>query len=357
MATQWLRADTRGRPVGIDREGHRLNGYIVAQEGIFKTARGEFDGKSLKAIHSLMKAQPQGLKVRFGHPTLSDDGLGKHLGRARNPRIDKDGDTQLVRADLVFSKMAREAPAGDLESYVLGLAEDDPNAISSSLVLDVDQEYRVNKDGTLKRDENDEILPPLWRPVEVHASDIVDTGDAVDGLLSASLDASLLPDKVVREVCCHLDAQFTGRDREFVEQHMLGFVQRYLSWRFPGNGPVTEGTELDLLRRRIDAMELRLNSLRMHHMQLSHSHRIDPNEPPWESIATRELPTRACVGAYFHHWVRDGGEKDGAGRYLTGRLLLHRGGLQAALARAESDNAPVRIMRHLRQHAAAVGLT
>ncbi len=256
--TDWLRADARGAPLatddqsGVDRNAGIIRGMIVAQEGVFKSeGRGEFDKKGLRAIVKLMKAAPNGLKSRLGHPSLSDDGIGKLLGRVKNPRMDtittrdsegtrKDNEINVVRGDLHIDPSSRSAPGGDLGGYIMDLAESDPDAMSSSLVLQADQETRLDSKGRPKRDTEDNELPPLWRPLALHASDVVDTGDAVDGFLSAeTIDG--LPDAVVRRACELLDTQFGDADRETIEARCQAWLGRYLNHRF--GEPETPATD------------------------------------------------------------------------------------------------------------------
>jgi hypothetical protein len=228
LETEWLRATATGPLIGVDRDRNVIRGYVVAQEGVFKTeGRGEFDQQSLKTIVRLINAEPSGLKSRFAHPTLSDDGLGKFLGRARNARIDKDR----VRADLHLDDSSFNTPSGDLGGYILKLAENDPDAFSSSLVLQTDKLYRTDRRGRRERDEDGNELPPLWRPTKLHTSDVVDEGDAVDGFLSADG----LPDAVVRRGAELLDKQFAGQSREVVEARCLEWLRRYLDQRY-GSG-------------------------------------------------------------------------------------------------------------------------
>lgn len=237
----WLRAQTDGDLVEVDRKNNVIRGYVVAQEGAFKSeGRGEFDPHSLREIVRLMKAAPNGLKSRFGHPTLSDDGLAKFLGRSRNPRLGtatvrtEDGSrktVQAVRADLHLDPTSFHTPAGNLGRYVLDRAESDPDSFSTSLVLRSDKEYRLEKNGKPKRDTNGNELPPLWRPTALHASDVVDTGDAVDGFLSADGMAGL-PDGVVRRATALLDRQFAGQEPEVIRARCLAWLGRYLNWKF-----------------------------------------------------------------------------------------------------------------------------
>jgi hypothetical protein len=190
---QQLRASTpAAMPIGVDRQNNVLRGYIVAQVGPFKTpGRGEFDRQSLDAIVRLGNATPLGLKSRLDHATLFDDNVGKFLGRARNFRMGSAMDAtgvrvDAVRADLHFDQTALDEPLGGgkpIGQYVMDLAESDPAALSSSLVLMTKVEYRLRPDGTVQTDEYGDPLPPLWRPTELDGSDIVSMGDAVGGLL------------------------------------------------------------------------------------------------------------------------------------------------------------------------------
>lgn len=241
--TEWLRATAAGETIGVDRNESVIRGYIVAQEGPFSSeGRGEFDKPALRQIARLMRAAPNGLKSRFAHPSLSDNGIGKFLGRARNPRLDtisvreskgvrKDDEITVVRADLHLDPSSRNTPSGDLGGYVMDLAESDPDAMSSSLVLQAKKEYRLDGKGRPELDDEGNELPPLWSPTHLHASDVVDTGAAVDGFLSAEVIDGL-PDAVVRRGAELLDRQFPDANREEIEARCQAWLARYLAYRF-----------------------------------------------------------------------------------------------------------------------------
>jgi hypothetical protein len=267
---QWLRASPTGRAdIGVDREKAVLCGYVIAQEGSFKSeGRGAFDLKSLQALRALMnKKGSQGLKSRFTHPTLSGDGLGKFLGRSHSPRIEplqvvRDGEKVLVnalRGDLHFDKTALEEPPGGGKPYgvyVMDLAESDPDALSSSIVLKFNAEEQLDpKTKKPMLDGAGNPLPPIWRPTELHASDIVDIGDAVDGLLSAELGVDGLPDELVRRASELLSKAFPGAGRDVVKARVESWLSKYLAYRFgeedePETQPVV-GTKLAVLRERL----------------------------------------------------------------------------------------------------------
>jgi hypothetical protein len=247
---EWLRASFNREVSKPDREKGIIPNVILAEEGPFKSeGRGEFDRKAIRAIVKMANDKPNGLKVRWTHPGLSSDGLGKFLGRQKNVRADtvlrevgKDADGKplmkerlVARGDLHLDSTALvpspESGGKPYGLYVMDLAESDHEAFGTSLVLKVNQETRIDKQGRPMKDDTGNELPPLWYPTELHASDIVDDGDATHSFLSADILASL-PDAIVRKGCELLDAQFPNQPREVVKARLSAFVERYLSHRY-----------------------------------------------------------------------------------------------------------------------------
>jgi hypothetical protein len=121
-----------------------------------------------------------GLKARFGHPNMCSTALGTFLGRWKNFRVDGDA----VRADLYLSNSAKETPHGDLYSYVLDLAADDPDMFGTSIVFTIGG-YKL-ADGTpidseFDVPEGEKVFVELGA---LHACDAVDEPAANDGLFS-----------------------------------------------------------------------------------------------------------------------------------------------------------------------------
>lgn len=255
---RWLRAAApAARLTAVDREARVLRGYVVAQAGPFKDRRGEFDAEGLRQIADMGNASAKGLKSHFTHATLSGDGLGKLLGRARNFRVDRATDARTgarvdaVRADLHFAASASRTPSGDLAGYVMDLAEEDPDGLSSSLVIEPAEKAQVDAKGRQLTDAEGNALPSLWYPKRLHASDIVDTGDAVDGLLSHGIDAGELPDAVVRMASAALDQAFPDAARDVLEARCLAWLTRYLEARYGPPPPPAATPRLDALRQRL----------------------------------------------------------------------------------------------------------
>lgn len=248
---QMLRAmTTASRPVKVDREKNVLRGYVVAQAGPFKSdGRGEFNLEGLQLLEQLGNAAKVGVKSRFTHPTACNDGLGNYLGRAKDfflsESVNAAGQTvPAVRADLFFDETAMQTPpkgGKPLGVYVMDLAESDPDAISSSIVVKPKKVYRKKADGTLEVGPDGKELPPLWYPEKLLGSDIVDVGDAVDGLLS--VDG--LRDEELRRGVDLLDHLFDGKGRQEISDRLMGFMDRYLNLRFgePEEIPTTPEPE------------------------------------------------------------------------------------------------------------------
>jgi len=240
--SEWLRAAVKSTDVGVDREKRTILGMVMAQEGTFlePKPRGRFDAQSLKEIVTLARKTQSGIKSRFTHPSLSGDGLGSFLGRTKNVRLDSvtvERDAGIVsllavRGDLHLADAAFHSPRGNLGQYVLDLAAEDSDALSSSLVLQSKDEHELDRDGKPIRDANTgEVVPPLWRPQKLHASDVVDEGAAVDGLLSA-VGAGELRDDAVRQGFSLLNGVLPGQTRAIVEARLQSWMHRALDLRF-----------------------------------------------------------------------------------------------------------------------------
>lgn len=269
QAKTWLRAAVKDRVIGVDRDAKVIRGYAMAEEGPFKSeGRGEFDRQAIRKIVRMANSKPAGLKSRFAHPSLSADGIGSFLGRARNAYVDtatrevgtdENGkptyqERAVARADLHLDPTAFNTPNGNLGQYVLDLAESDPDALSSSLVLQADEIVRLDNKGRRQVDDAGKELPPLWDPTALHASDIVDDGDAVRQFLSAD-QISGLPDAVVRQASELLLAQFGGQPRQIVAHKLQAWVDRVLNAYWPENDE-EPAAYADTLRRKL-RMKLR----------------------------------------------------------------------------------------------------
>lgn len=202
----------------VDRNENTIFGCKMIQLGAINDDRPLIvDEGTLSELIDLGNANPKGLKARFTHPNMSSDGMGKFLGRWTNFR--REGDS--VLADLHLSTSAFVSPHGDMGSYVLELAEDDPEAFGVSAAGRLSQET-LKAWGDRESDEEDPV-PIRWR--KMMACDVVDEPAATRGGLfdvqtSDELDlhstATLLLDQ-------HLDGM---APREILER-FRSFLQRW----------------------------------------------------------------------------------------------------------------------------------
>jgi hypothetical protein len=127
-------------PEAVDPTGGRFGAGLI--RGAAVVTRGEalgwgmwLDGDFLISVADAINAAGErGIKGRFTHPNSCNDGLGSYLGRWSNATLDG----EMVRADLHVNEVAHSAPEGDIGTYVLELAAQDPEAFGASIVFQWD---------------------------------------------------------------------------------------------------------------------------------------------------------------------------------------------------------------------------
>jgi hypothetical protein len=138
------RASVKEELVRVDRFGGSEGAGVI--HGVSLIAAGEalghdmwIDSVTLEQVAEFANRSKTGLKSRFTHPSMSADGLGRHLGRLRNARVEGDR----VLADLHLTESSHKTPDGDLGGYVMDLSEEDPAAAGLSIVFEHDEEEEM----------------------------------------------------------------------------------------------------------------------------------------------------------------------------------------------------------------------
>jgi hypothetical protein len=218
----------------VDRKNKIIFGANLMQEGDLNDDRDwTVDNGTLSNALQLMQRGNNGAKARFTHPNMSADGMGSYLGRWKNPRID--GET--LRADLHLADSAFKSPNGDLGSYVMDMAEEDPEAFGISLATRVNREemekLKLEKQSA---DENWKGRTPL-RFRAVHAADVVDEPAATRGgfFSLTEVDNRSLP----AQATVLLDSYFSDAEPEVVTARINGFLATY----FKGKGKAMPETQ------------------------------------------------------------------------------------------------------------------
>jgi len=207
-------------PTRVDRAARVIFGANMMQLGDINDDRPfTVDAKTLQQVQDLGQQSRNGLKARFTHPNMSSDGMGSHLGRWKNLRIDGDK----IRGDLHIADAAFRSPQGDLASYVMDLAESDPESFGVSLATSLDQ-------GDLQawEDLDSDDKPERWpmRFSGIRAGDIVDEPAATrGGLFSLDADLRNLP----AQATALLSTYFGDAPESAVRARVMGFLDRYFS--------------------------------------------------------------------------------------------------------------------------------
>jgi hypothetical protein len=197
MSSGFLRAAPTGT---IDPQKGVIEGVSVCTVGEAKGHGVNLDSEFIADVAKMGNEKRQGLKARYGHPNMCGTALGTFLGRFKHFSVDGDQ----VRADLFLSNEARETPQGDLHSYVMGMAANEPDMFGTSIVFTPGRSYKRTKAGKKiyhpgwsadedetgeehkkRREEWNTTPGPLYVECEsLHACDAVDEPAANDGLFS-----------------------------------------------------------------------------------------------------------------------------------------------------------------------------
>ncbi len=165
-------------PAGqIDRLNGIIQGVTIAQVGLAKGHGAFIDKDFLLQLVDNAAAKPAGIKARFGHPNMCSTALGSYLGRFKNYSYSGNS----VKADLYLDDTARNSPSGDLYSYVLDMAEKNPDMFGASI-------YFQSADSHFQKEDVDgkEVNKEYFRLLDLRGTDIVDEPAATDGLFSAT---------------------------------------------------------------------------------------------------------------------------------------------------------------------------
>ncbi len=237
----YFRADiARSGEVRVNREQEVISGFAVVTKGVTHDERGEFDDLALDTVVELGNKSKMGVKSRFGHPNMSSTALGTLLGRTRNFR--RDGD--VVRADLHIDPTAHQTPDGDLAGYVMGLAQSDPEAFGSSMVIHWDAEDQK------ELGEGGKVLPPFIRVKKLMSVDVVDDPAANNGLFGTQFFSESV--KPSAEMTAFLDRFL---DQPEAVEKVVSFLEKYRfngGVKHGGNQMITELTVEKLKAERAD---------------------------------------------------------------------------------------------------------
>ena len=161
----------------VDRAAGIIHGVTIARTGPAKGHGGFIDKEFLLQIVEDASLKSAGVKARFGHPNMCNQALGNYLGRFKNYSYSGN----LVKADLYLDETAKNSPSGDLYSYVLDMAEKNPDMFGASIVFEIGESVFLQEEVNGQKTQKE-----YFRLKELRATDIVDEPAATNGLFSAN---------------------------------------------------------------------------------------------------------------------------------------------------------------------------
>lgn len=225
----------------VDVEEGIIRDVVMCQVG---EAKGHYVSLEQEFIDNLVTLAQQhkiGSKARFGHPTMCSESLGTMLGRFKNVRVRGE---QAI-GDLHFSDFAANSPEGDLKSYVLQRAQEDPDSFGASIVFTPGEVYQRDPetgekvfitereaDGSIKRKKDGQpVYDSRWdydatryaTIKDYHGTDLVDQGAATDGLFS---DPKLFASRISAFLDENPDIDRFLNDNPEIESKVAGFLSR-----------------------------------------------------------------------------------------------------------------------------------
>lgn len=148
------------------------------------------DQSFIEDVVKLGNEYSQGLKTRFGHPSLSKEALGTYLGRFKNFKVAG----KKAVADQYLDVVAKKSPGGDLYSWCIEMAQKNPDQFGASIVFDDNGYYQLlnNEKVILQCNGWGEPIPedpdqPVYITIKsLDGADLVDEPAANEGLFSSS---------------------------------------------------------------------------------------------------------------------------------------------------------------------------
>lgn len=188
----------------IDLENGIIRDVVMVQEGEAKGHGLHLDAQFISDLVSYDQKVfgAEGVRVRFDHPSRSS--MGSQLARMKNVRKRKgpEGQMQAI-ADMYLLESAKISPThGDMHSWVLKMAQEDPGFIMSSIVFSSTGYFQKKANGQKKPiwdyDEEgnwmsyDSKLGAVYVTLGEHLfTDLVDDGAATSSMFKPSLEPAI----------------------------------------------------------------------------------------------------------------------------------------------------------------------
>lgn len=206
----------RSAPVAMEFASSKINAeagiiedVVMIQEGEAKGHEVHIDSEFITKLVAYDQAQygDRGVKVRFGHPSASDETMGKQMGFMRNVRTRRHQGKMQAIADLHLLTSADSSPnTPNMREWVLSMAAEAPDFIMSSIVFMGSGFYQKKKNGhkqpVASRYEMDPDLGPVYiefdpeNGAEHYYTDLVEQGAATENMFSNKVNPDFFVSRV-----------------------------------------------------------------------------------------------------------------------------------------------------------------
>ncbi len=183
---RWFKTDINFEQpdLKVDAEKGIIRDVSVCTAGEAKGHDVMLEQSFIEDVVRLGNEWQTGLKCRFGHPTMSSEALGTYLGRFTNFRV---SGIKAI-ADLQLDELSKDAPGGDLYSYVLAMAQKNPDMFGTSIVFMYKDFYHYDEDGQKQKGGNPGDGPTFASIDKLLATDVVDEPAANPGGLFSGVN-------------------------------------------------------------------------------------------------------------------------------------------------------------------------
>lgn len=225
----------------VDRTGGYRNAGLITSVSVI--TRGEalghgmwIDDAFLAQVETALNAAPKGIKSRWTHPGMSSDGMGKLTSRIRNAAADLARGQ--VFADQHFLEIGHKSPDGDLATYQMDLAEEDPESYGLSIVFELDlgemerfSAQHTDADGKFTSpDKLNSNSYPHARLAELRGADAVDDPAAnPNGLFAREKDVARQADQLAAFALGLTSKRPAVAQLGLDPDRVRGFAARFLS--------------------------------------------------------------------------------------------------------------------------------
>lgn len=175
--------------LNVDRENGVIYNVSIAEAGVNKNGTF-FSENFLKDLADGANEQGQGVKSRFGHPSMCSTSLGSYIGRYKNFRFDTDKVVADLHLDEITKKTNVEGRNITLFDYIMTMSESNPDMFGNSIHISADKFDEVEIEGAKYQSH---VFGSIL------ASDLVDDPAATSGLFSNSKDLGVLASNFLDE--------------------------------------------------------------------------------------------------------------------------------------------------------------